>query len=194
MRKGSNLERGRKRRREKTRILVVTEGTKTEQQYFGLLLQHLKATGVNHWPLKNSGVGRDPGNVLKVALQKRDNDGESFDSIWVVVDVDEHDSLEKCMTDAAKEDVKVVVSNPCFEIWLLWHLRDHRREDSGPALQEILKSCGHKDKSVPATFPVMEYPAATERALAADKDSGTGVVGKNPSSGMHALLSYLLAA
>lgn len=195
MRRNSGLDRKRNRRFERTRVLVATEGTQTEEQYFGLLVQHLRATGVKHWPITPHGVGRDPMRVLRAAVAKRDADREdSFDSVWVVVDVDDHATLQSCLELALKEGIKVVVSNPCFEIWLLWHLRDHFRSETGPALQNLLKSEGYSGKAVPANFPIKEYSTASARAAAADPKCRAGSVGRNPSSAMPELLEYLLSA
>lgn len=194
MKRGGNLERKRKPRRERTRVLIVTEGTETEEQYFGILVQHLKATGVRHWPMTRHGVGRDPLRVLKAAVSRRDAaDLESFDSVWVVVDVDQHATLTSCLKEAEKEGVSVVVSNPCFEIWLLWHLRDHRRPETTPGVQEVLKTAGYSGKSVSSNFPVHEFEKASARARQADPNCRVGSVGSNPSSSMDQLLSHIVS-
>lgn len=193
MKRGGNLERKRKPRRERTRVLIVTEGTETEEQYFGLLVQHLKATGVRHWPMTRHGVGRDPMRVMKAAVTRRDADLESFDSVWIVVDVDQHATLNSCLTAAAKEKIGVVISNPCFEIWLVWHLRDHRRPETTPGIQEVLKSAGHPGKSLSTNFPVHKFETASARARQADPTCKVGSVGSNPSSSMDQLIGHLIS-
>lgn len=192
MKRNGSLERRHKKRAERTRVLIVTEGTQTEEQYFGLLVQHLKATGVRHWPIKTHGVGRDPMRVLKAALERRDADADSFDSVWIVVDVDAHTTLPECLKLAKKEKVRAVVSNPCFEIWLVWHLREHHRPDTNTSVQALLKSEGYPDKSIPPNFPVQKYADASARAAAADKKCVPGIVGANPSTAMHKLMDYLV--
>lgn len=194
MRQNRSLDRGRRKRPERTKVLVVTEGTQTEKQYFGLLVQHLKATGVKHWPITPHGVGKDPARVLQAALDRRSSDEDSFDSVWIVVDVDDHTTLSECLELAQQEGVRVVVSNPCFEIWLVWHLGDHRREDDRFAVQDVLKSHGYPGKSLPAKFPVDKFRDALARAASADRHCTCGTVGRNPSSAMPKLIEYLLSA
>lgn len=193
MRRTSSLDRRNKRRAERTRVLIVTEGTETEEQYFGLLVQHLKATGVRHWPIRTHGVGRDPLRVLRAAISRRDADGDSFDSVWIVVDVDDHTTLSECLTLASREEVRAVVSNPCFEIWLVWHLRDHFRQDTNRAVQALLKAEGYPGKSIPPSFPISQHGEASARASHADRTCSVGTVGANPSTSMPQLMEYLLS-
>lgn len=191
MRRNIGIERKRRPRAERTRVLVATEGTETESQYFGLLVQHLKATGVKHLPIDPHKVGKDPLRVLKAALDRRGQD-DDFDSVWIVVDVDDHAHFDELFRRAEQSGVRVVVSNPCFEIWLLWHLQDHRRSDTGKTLQKVLKGLGYAGKSIPPNFPIKNYLDATSRARVADPTSDCGAIGKNPSSAMPVLLDHLL--
>lgn len=191
MKRNSGVERRRRPRTERTRMLVATEGIETESQYFGLLKQHLKATGIKHLPIDPHKVGKDPLRVLKAALDRKAQD-DDFDSVWIVVDVDEHAHFDELFRRAEQSGVKVIVSNPCFEIWLLWHLQDHRRRDTGKALQRVLKEKGYAGKSIPPSFPIGNYSKAMARAGEADPHSSCGAIGKNPSSAMPALINHLL--
>lgn len=173
-------------------MLIVTEGEETEEQYFGLLVQHLRATGVRHWPMTRHGVGRDPMRVLNAAVSRRDEDAETFDSVWVVVDVDNHTTLNDCLRAAVKEGISVVVSNPCFELWLVWHIKDHRRPETTPGIQEVFKRLGNPGKSITMKFPIQNFDKASARAVQADPRCHVGSPGKNPSSSMNELVDYLL--
>ena len=48
---------------------------------------------------------------------------DEFDEVWCVVDVDDYD-LDSAAALAAKSGVRLAVSNPCFELWLLLHHQD----------------------------------------------------------------------
>ena len=54
----------------------------------------------------------------------RANAPGSFDDVWCVVDVDEFD-LEPTVRLAARENISLAVSDPCFETWLLLHSKKH---------------------------------------------------------------------
>lgn len=62
----------------------------------------------------------DPANLVAYAVRLRDNDADSFEEVWCVVDVDDFD-LEPAVTLAARESILLAVSNPCFEAWLVLH-------------------------------------------------------------------------
>jgi len=49
-----------------------------------------------------------------------DHYNDEFDEVWRVVDVDNFD-IHSGASKAAELNAKMVVSNPCFELWLLLH-------------------------------------------------------------------------
>jgi hypothetical protein len=61
---------------------------------------------------------------VKYAVKLRDNEADSFDDVWCVVEVDEFD-LGSAVTLARRERISLAVSNPCFETWLVLHFTDH---------------------------------------------------------------------
>lgn len=179
-RRGRSINRVRNPRFEKSRMLVVTEGEVTEVQYLQGLAQQLRASGASIRGVRAKGIGRDPLKVVQMALAMAE--GEEFDEVWVVVDVDDHTTLEEAIHLGTAEKIPVVVSNPCFEIWLLWHYGDCRAAQSRADLKRRLEGFGHDGKNVPSSFPYRSWQAAATRC--AHNSVAPSQVGTNPSSAM----------
>lgn len=179
----------RPRRVERSRLLVVTEGTKTEIQYLEGLVQHLRASGTAVRGLRSRGVGRDPLRVLQAAVAMNEQDLDQFDELCVVVDVDDHATLDNALERALEVGVPMVVSNPCFEIWLLWHYEDCKGHRTSEQLATRLERMGHGGKDIPGRFPFEAHEQAEERAMQNPVRHTTK--GSNPSSAMPHLLTSL---
>jgi hypothetical protein len=187
------VNRHRRARRERQSILVVTEGRVTEIQYIQGLAQHLKASGLLvETPIARPS-GQDPMRVLREATRLRDEDLGRYDSVWILVDVDEHATLDRCLQEAKAENIFVVVSNPCFEIWLLWHFKEVGSHQTTDSLRRRLRGFGQEGKSLMAGFPYPAHEAAASRAGALDRRVVCSEVGDNPSTAMPELVGVLRA-
>ena len=90
-----------------------------------------------------------PKSVVQAAISFRDqatasarrqnDDNLSFDSIWCVFDVDEHPEVDQAKQLAKLNGLKLAVSNPCFELWLLLHFRDNPGAQHHKKIQAMLK-------------------------------------------------------
>ncbi len=118
-------------------FLIVTEGTVTEPVYFELLRESLQLSTVTVKVMP--GQHSDPRHVIQSAAdevksltrrakRKKIAAGEleTFDHVWAVIDTDVairqgfwNDVVQK----ARDLNVKLAHSTPCFEYWLLLHLR-----------------------------------------------------------------------
>lgn len=163
----------------------------TEVQYVQGLVQHLRVTGVAARQAQVKGVGRDPLHVLAEAIRIRDEDPDGYDSTWIVVDVDDHATLERCLGEAGTAQIGVVVSNPCFEVWLLWHFEDLSRHVTREWLRRRLRNHGHDGKSLPPRFPYGSVGEARARADATPRRVLAGERGPCPSSAMPRLLEAI---
>ncbi len=124
-------------------FLIVTEGTVSEPIYFELLRKSFQLSTVT---VKiTPGKASDPRHVIQSAadevkaLARRvkrnkiaETELEKFDHVWAVIDTDVatrkgfwHDVSQK----ARDLNVKLAHSTPCFEYWLLLHLRMTTRGD-----------------------------------------------------------------
>lgn len=119
---------------------------------------------------------------------------EGVDACWCVVDVDSHATLDRAIALAYSAGVKIAISNPCFEIWLLWHYDEHAAHTRGDSLRQILRGHGHRDKALPPSFPFGNYQAACGRAERTAPECAPGIRGPNPSSSVSALATYLVEA
>lgn len=188
-RRSRELRRRPPRRVERSRILIVTEGTETEIQYLEGLKQYLGALGATVRGTKMKGIGKDPKRVLAAALDIIERDLGGFEEAWLVVDVDDHSVLTEALRMAAKAGIPMVVSNPCFEIWLLWHYQDCAAHQSHDQLKAKLAKHGHHGKNLSMNFPYQAHTEAAARAAVHPVRHTTR--GKNPSSAMPELVAVL---
>jgi len=99
-------------------------------------------------------VSRERGDPLRLVEAARDqradadrrarrhkDDNLRYDEVWCVVDVDEHARLPAAEALAAREKIGIAVSNPCFELWALLHLVDHRAFITSESARNALRSC-----------------------------------------------------
>lgn len=143
------------------------------------------------------GKGRDPLKTVNHAIRLRKNsekaarnERDSFlkiDHVWCVVDVDDHTTLNEALLLARRNGVNLIVSNPCFEIWLLWHYQDFTSQTNRFDLPKKLNSRipGYsKKKAIPDAFPFKDaYEKAKKRALCCDPEHDEPCrQGQNPSS------------
>ncbi|MFF5086324.1 RloB family protein [Streptomyces niveus] len=196
VRGSQRISKSRGRRSENKKILIVAEGVKTEPQYFEGLASHLNAQAVHVISVKPIGTGRDPLSVVREADQRRrqeEQNGDAFDSVWCVVDVDSHATLPSACDLASRNSLSIAVSSPCFEIWLLWHFEEHRAWVTAQALAAKLKKHGVSGKSLPSGFPYAGYSEAKVRA---EKCEAVRVIHSppNPSSSVSDLVAELEAA
>ncbi|MBI3922504.1 MAG: RloB domain-containing protein [Armatimonadetes bacterium] len=104
-------------------IIIATEGTVTEKQYFGIF----RDTRVQVMVLPTEGGLSSPAHVLaRLSTIKREHELNSDDQLWVMVDVDRWtpQMLSAVAQNAVKKGFGMAVSNPCFELWLYLHHAD----------------------------------------------------------------------
>ena len=123
------LPRGRstKKRSRGKRYLIATNGEVTEKEYFERLVDLYGLQG--RVVIDKGGAGRDPKTLVERAVDlktKEDKEAkeghfDSWESVWAVTDVDDF-PMFSAQQLAKQEGVGLVVSNPCFEVWLIDHV------------------------------------------------------------------------
>lgn len=173
-------------RHERETILVVTEG-QTEKGYIEGLKQHLRSSATPQVTATKVVNGKgEPDRVMRTA-QARSKDAD-FDEVWLLLDVDEHARLLPVVEQARRLGFFAAVSNPCFEVWVVWHFEDVRQEADRGDVQRTARGHG-VDKSLPANFP---YDLRVEAVNRADRRFvGINCVGPNPSTGFPRLLDRI---
>lgn len=115
-------------RKERDRVLIVTEGSKTEPDYFKRLIDELQLTTAKVNIVTDSGSA--PINVVNRAIQilKQDDD---FEQVYCVFDRDVHSTYDSAISKLKqtsehkkfkKKVIQVITSVPCFEVWYLLHV------------------------------------------------------------------------
>lgn len=181
------------------KLLIVAEGEVSEPQYFEFVKNKLSAFGVN---VKCVPGKVDPLKLVEKALDLRADEiaayGEAggFDEAWVAVDVDTHETLDKALKLAKKNNVHMAISNPCFELWLLLHLQSHTSHLLSKPMTELWRKASKTtDKSVNAAlleglFETAEKHARQNRSTHQRNDVRHPA--DNPSTNVDLLVRKLL--
>ena len=175
-------------RRENRKLLVVTEG-KTEKEYLEGLMQSLRPDGMQVTPIDVVDGRGEPSKVLKTAKARCHSHANDYDEVWLLLDVDQHAKLTPVLRETRQENFSAAVSNPCFEVWLLWHFEDWTREGSSSEVQQAARRHG-LGKSIPPAFPYNKHPEARRRA--SRTPVGANEIGRNPSTALPSLLEVIL--
>ena len=136
------LERKLGRRASYDRILIVSEGSKTEPNYFREIRSAYRLHTANV-EVRPSERGTAPIQVVQYARELfeigdryRNIQPRAFEQVYAVFDRDDHasyfdalrlaESLDGKLRNDAKQVVrfKAIASVPCFELWLLLHYED----------------------------------------------------------------------
>ena len=124
------------------RFLIYSGGIVTEVEYFQYVRRHLFGDYVKNLRIKSGEVddpvrveadGVDPKTLVDDAAKllyedKKDAKKESYDPfavVWAVTDVDDFgkngDKLRAAVDKGRQSGVEVIISNPCFDVWLIDH-------------------------------------------------------------------------
>lgn len=115
---GSRSRRQAKHEPQRPVILIVCEG-QTEEAYFRSIKEHYR-----HATTLNMEITRAPHSdpVRVVEKGKGLNKGKDYDRVYCVVDGDKPDRIALAQQHTgARDDLDLIVSIPCFEVWLLLH-------------------------------------------------------------------------
>jgi RloB-like protein len=141
-------------------------------------------------------VGRRiaPEALVRHARSLRAAAVHDVDELWCVTDVDEF-SLDPAVRLAAAESVNLAISNPCFEVWLIFHHRDFSRPLQN-ADQAIVLLRRHVPKYDKTRLSYADFHAGVDDAMDRGRRSQGHLhpCGPNPSSGMWRLVELITAA
>ena len=145
--------------------------------------------------------GAVPLTLVRSAMEQRRktvNEKGEIDEFWCVFDVEwpkHHPNLTEALDLARRHLIKVAVSNPCFEVWLIMHFQNQTGFLDNDEARRSRRTCDRRDdKSLDASLYMPRRADAGQRAAALDtmhRDNGTSFPNDNPSSGMHHLLKSL---
>jgi hypothetical protein len=115
---------------EKTRLLIIGEGRETEPNYFWGLQRAVR----QRFSVEvKEGKGGSCLTVVQHAideLERAARRGEDFDEVWCVLDVEragQREQVTKARTLTNRHGIRLALSHPCFEVWLLAHFVKTKR-------------------------------------------------------------------
>lgn len=171
-------------------IIIATEDTKAAPKYFNSLREFARNSKVKVHVVKRVSEASSPKHILKSLDEfRREYKLEKDDELWVVIDVDawRSEEISQIAEQCSQKKYYLSVSNPCFELWLLLHLKsmdeyddavqkeflENQKSRTGARRtrleQELVALLGAYNKSNLDTQPFMEHvPLAIERAKAID--------------------------
>jgi len=122
-----SLKRKQELRESYDRVLIVTEGEKTEPLYLTAVCDYFGLNQANVEIDPNS--DSSPTSVVKHALKViGQNLTDSYDRVYCVIDRDTHADFQEAQDQITRynnryRDTKIhlIISKPCFEYWLLLH-------------------------------------------------------------------------
>jgi hypothetical protein len=165
-------------------FLIVTEGTVTEPIYFKALRAalHLSAVKVVVEPGDATDARQvvDSASRRAISLEKRAARGGlaidepmKYDQVWAVLDTDvpeRHNHWPEIVAYAAARNVRLAYSTPCFEFWLLLHIRFTTAPlQNGATAKSVLKeaigeySTNEATTQAAVTNLLAHWPTAVER-------------------------------
>lgn len=125
---GGSLRRRAPRIDERKRLVVFCEGKVTEPGYLRALERHHGVTNIAVFDIREGGgVPRTLVERAKKAKTEADPAAADNTEYWCVFDVEApkpHPGLQDAVVMARDNGIRVAVSNPCFELWLILHFAD----------------------------------------------------------------------
>lgn len=102
-------------------VLVICEDTKSGKRYLDDASHYFRVkvqVEITH-------CGKtDPKGIVEAAISRQKN----FDNVFCAIDRDTHHNFDEALNLASTSNkVKIIVSYPCFEFWLLLHFGHSRK-------------------------------------------------------------------
>ncbi len=189
-------------------VLIACEGKKTEPIYFAQLGKHLGL----HTIQVVQALGTDPMSIVTDAANRKRERARNaerstivteYEQVWCVFDVDEHPALGSAIEKARDNDIRVALSNPCFEYWLLLHyVKFGRTNRSRQQIQSELRRWirGYEKGADYSALLFERIPNAISHAAdilssqwRVDATDTIRLRECNPSTSVHSLVAYLTA-
>jgi hypothetical protein len=187
-------------RKPRRTLLVFCEGQRTEPEYLEALRREpsvREAAAVDLQVQRDVG-GSAPLTLVNAAVEAKSRseqeEGE-IDEIWCLFDVEwpaNHPKLHEAVMVARANGIRLGISNPCFELWLVLHFDDQTAFlETAPAQRLRCRHDGQEGKGLDGAIYMPKRSDAVRRAAALEirhKGNGTDFPNDNPSSGVHHLL------
>ena len=196
-------DRVRKVRKQKSKILIAAEGkNKTEKTYFSNFEDGKKTYNITY----ARGNNTDPLKLVKMLIKEIDElklDLQDDDVAYCIFDTDvdpnKNKIIEEAIQLAKKNNIKIITSSPCFELWFLLHY-DYTTAnmDSEEVIKRLKEYYPKYEKNI-NIYPdiIKEIDLAIDRAkklekYQTDNNRRIGTVEANPNTEVYKIVEYLM--
>lgn len=196
-------DRVRKVRKQKSKILIAAEGkNKTEKTYFSNFEDGKKSYNITY----ARGNNTDPLKLVKMLIKEIDElklDLQDDDVAYCIFDTDVDSNKNKIIDEAIqlakKNNIKIITSSPCFELWFLLHY-DYTTAnmDSEEVIKRLKEYYPKYEKNI-NIYPdiIKEIDLAIDRAKKIEKyqidnNRRIGTVEANPNTEVYKIVEYLM--
>ena len=175
-------------------IMVLSAGTVTERRYLSEI-----ARDNSKIALKFGECGKSPDKLVFEAQKLCKQPTRIFNQIWCIFDVDNDtvQDINQMRSHSEAEGIQTIVSNPCFELWLVLHQGEQRGPITISKIQKRAETLnlirGKEIASTGWTSLFDNYEAAKKRAIDLDKMhlQNSSPPGSNPSTDVWRLVDIL---
>ena len=159
-------------------MMIICEGEKSELSYMDAFIKEHKDR--DSGTIKKSySKYTDPLSIINKAIELKE---DGHDKVICVFDKDTHSKFTEAVKRGKQKGIKMIISEPCFEFWLLLHFEDTSKSfgagEKAPCqecikeLKEYLRGYEKGDKNVyEKTKDKIE--TATQRARRTQKGEGS---------------------
>lgn len=196
-------DRVRKVRKQKSKILIAAEGkNKTEKTYFSNFEDGKKTYNITY----ARGNNTDPLKLVKMLIKEIDEiklDLQDDDVAYCIFDTDvdpnKNKIIEEAIQLAKKNNIKIITSSPCFELWFLLHYDYTTANMDSEEVIKRLKEYNPKYEKNTNIYPdiIKEIDLAIDRAKKIEKyqidnNRRIGTVEANPNTEVYKIVEYLM--
>lgn len=205
---------------QRSTVLIVCEGELDEPAYFEAVKNSLGRTS-NLIHILGKECQSNPKSVVECAINRMDSAKTSstrdeYDEVWCVIDVEaptQHPDLEEALELAkvknatlkkvtneegrTAQEIKVALTNPCFEYWLLLHFEKTGSELSNKAVKQKLKrhlrpmNMG-RESTIEKLLPRLNTAIVNAKQVLKENKCGANLKEHNPSTHVHKVVLALL--
>jgi len=184
--------------RDASLVIIACEDTHAVKQYFA----RFRTRKVQFVVLPTQDGHSSPQDVLARLDRFKDEVAtEEGDLFWVCIDTDHWaqanhiQNLRQVLQQCHQKNYAVAINNPCFELWLLLHFRDHAGVDEVPCSEvarALRRAAGSYQKGKCAQLPI--EPPQVHRAVSRAKKMDTNpndVLPSHPMTRVYRLIEVL---
>lgn len=202
VRRATKKSQQQKKRTTKRLLVLASEGSnKTEKTYFN----EFNAKQDKYRIIHANGNNTDPVKIVQDAMNSADKEELDYqygDMAVAVFDVDfgKEKQIKEAINLANANNVKVILSNPCFEVWLLLHFRFSTKSyvNNDAAVSELVKYWSNYNKNINSyqsisakTIEAIKNAKRVKKYFKADDDS-VDVMKHNSSTDVYQLVELLV--